>query len=1063
MEKQANRLVKAAKSKYSKAKRTYTCRSLKDLIKAYRACTTSAEERALVKKESAHIRDLFKEGDTAFRRRNISKLLFFHMNGYPTNFGMTECIKLCASDSFADKRVAYLGLMILVDETEDILMLVTNSLKRDLSSTDQHIVGLALTVLGDLASADMARDLLPEIEMHVESKNAFIRKKAALAAVRAVRKLPSDETASLLSSAPGMFESHVSGAHVAGIALIVAIAHQSPSNMTALQKSTASILIDLLRDLLVPASRSTPAVMSISGVRNPFMQVKVLHALRSVGIGSSPDVKENLADLLARVASSTDSSKVVGSAVLYECVRTIVSLDMGESFHSLAVTILGKFLSHKDPNVRYVGLQELVKVVVLNRGDSDIEIHRKTITACLREADPTIKHRAVELLYAIANVNNSVEISDELIEFLKSTDDNGLRENACRKICSIADRFSPSPEWHCDTFIAALDVADLVMPETLMWSFLAFVSSRPVIHGFVANLVYQRIIQGFLNTGSQEDFSGTARYALSESSGFVREKIRFRTDSATHKGQQVSCCVKPRLVWLALYIFGEYGAELLGQNDDAGMINTNDAISAIANIIGESESANIFPATSLVINTREDLLAQEISLVHKTALTALVKMAIRVVHGTDVHDSGHSGVPELTDVNSPFQALLDVPSNQVQASNVRSSLALVPRSETDLSRDTSSLGSELLADLGVKDVSSNRIESSSAQEVPDVDLANTLQKVNATEKNEMTVLDAAGNVHPVIFRVVRVLSSLRSSCDVEVQQRSCEYSRILTGSASALGKLVMCRMPLMDIKGIRENMARASSVSMGHVDSNGTNSSQAPFSEDLLSLLDESESAERVRAPRIAIEGIGELLALPSTVPTDQGVPNKENKEITLDFKGHNNIVSGNIGNEASLTHNGNEPSLGADDIADMTKKSSDPSSSSRLVQPETRMPAHGEIACSAAVLNSETLDISVQFSKSDSNDLCKTFANFRFTSKTSDALSKFVFQLSVPKYMKNEMKPASSSTIPPRGTVTQDVILINTLHGTMPVQLRFRARYVLPNGAEKQEQGVVSGIPKDL
>eukprot|EP00171_Calliarthron_tuberculosum_P010852 IDg10852t1 len=155
MEKHAKKLMKSAKSNFSKAKRSYTCRSLKDLVRAYRACTTSAEERALVKKESAHIRDLFREGDKAFRRQNIAKLLFFHMNGYPTNFGMTECIKLCASPKYSDKRVAYLGLTILVDETAEILMLMTNCLKQDLLSSERSIASLALTVLADIASADM--------------------------------------------------------------------------------------------------------------------------------------------------------------------------------------------------------------------------------------------------------------------------------------------------------------------------------------------------------------------------------------------------------------------------------------------------------------------------------------------------------------------------------------------------------------------------------------------------------------------------------------------------------------------------------------------------------------------------------------------------------------------------------------------------------------------------------------------------------------------------------------------------------------------------------------------
>lgn len=81
---------------------------LRDLIRNVRSCKTAAEERAVIAKESALIRTAFKEHDKQHRYRNVAKLLFIHMLGYPSHFGQMECVKLIASPLFGEKRMGYL-------------------------------------------------------------------------------------------------------------------------------------------------------------------------------------------------------------------------------------------------------------------------------------------------------------------------------------------------------------------------------------------------------------------------------------------------------------------------------------------------------------------------------------------------------------------------------------------------------------------------------------------------------------------------------------------------------------------------------------------------------------------------------------------------------------------------------------------------------------------------------------------------------------------------------------------------------------------------------------------
>lgn len=444
--------------------------SLKTFIKAVRKAKTIADERAVVRKELALIRTSFRDAtlDQTTRRINISKLLYLYIMGEKTHFGQVECLKVLALPRFADKRLGYLATMLFLDENQEVLTLLTNSLDNDMQHPNAFIVGLALCCLGNIALPELARDLYTNVEKIIQLNNVYLKKKAAIVAAKLVEKEP-ELAEYFLPRVTALINEKAPATLLGTCRLIQSLYAVGGDTRPTLIKTIPKIVDHLKR---VSSSGYMPDY-DVLGLTDPFLQVTLLTTLRILATDPNcpREYLEQINDILTQVASNLDSGKNAAHAILYECVKTIFAIQADQSLRILGVNILGKFLSTKDNNTRYVALDTLLTVI--NIEPLAVQRHRSTIVSCLSDGDVSIRRRALELTFVILNEQNVRVLVREILTFLENTDSE-LKPFITTQLTIAAAKFAPNEKWHFDTLIRMLKVAGNHVNSDIVSNILAF-------------------------------------------------------------------------------------------------------------------------------------------------------------------------------------------------------------------------------------------------------------------------------------------------------------------------------------------------------------------------------------------------------------------------------------------------------------------------------------------------------------------------------------------------------------------------------------------------------------
>ena len=136
------------------------------------------------------------------KKKYVCKLLYIYILGYPLTFGHLESLSLLTSPRYSEKQIGYLAVTLLLNERNDLINLVVNSIRRDLVDINNELWNcLALHAIANVGGREMGEALGADVyrllispyvlwrcNSYGRTSKSFVKKKAALTLLRLYRK-----------------------------------------------------------------------------------------------------------------------------------------------------------------------------------------------------------------------------------------------------------------------------------------------------------------------------------------------------------------------------------------------------------------------------------------------------------------------------------------------------------------------------------------------------------------------------------------------------------------------------------------------------------------------------------------------------------------------------------------------------------------------------------------------------------------------------------------------------------------------------------------------------------
>ena len=440
------------------------------------------------------------------RKKYVWKLVYIHVLGYDVDFGHAEVMVLVRSPKYSEKHVGYTALSLLMRGDDPMIGSVRSTIVKDLTrptavdgkknAPADAAQSLALCAIANITGLELVQSLQTEVTQTLvaASSSPCVKKKAALCLLRLIRTSAKVVTGrEFAPQVAKLLQDRHLGVLTSAMSLLYGLASQLPEEYESLIPYAVHIM-----GMLV-LKKACAREYLYYRTPSPWLQIKLLkflqlypHALAKGENGGQETAPGNngahipqLTNIISKILTETDVSDSINKsnadhAVLFEAVNLIVCWGSSgpQNLRDGAMKLLGKFISVREPNIRYLGLLTMAKLAQLEGSSESIKKHQATVLVSLKDADISVRRRALDLLFVMCDTDNAERIVDELVAHLVLAD-AAIREEMVLKIAILAEKYATDLRWYVDTILKLISISGDHVSDAIWHRVVQIVTNHP--------------------------------------------------------------------------------------------------------------------------------------------------------------------------------------------------------------------------------------------------------------------------------------------------------------------------------------------------------------------------------------------------------------------------------------------------------------------------------------------------------------------------------------------------------------------------------------------------------